>query len=216
MLEVMTREAAGVIVPRWEWRTFAPSLGSIEQKLPPISDVTPRDSSEIYFLRLGGPQTAKIRDDIFDVKRLRDVDADGLELWEPVFKAKFPLSRGDIAAAFALWQLPPPKLRRESYPSEAFIGELIAAEPALRVAHVAKSRRGFIFAGCLAEFVRLTVETVPLHSFSLEHEQSAHVLQALRTLCLEASANTSYPVELKRALGLADRQPAQTHGEANG
>lgn len=168
MLEVMTVGAESLIVPHWEWRTFAASLKAIEEKLPPFGDVAPRNSAEIYFLRLGGAQNTKICDEIFDVKRLREVDADGLELWQSVFKAKFPLGRSDVAAAFAQWQLPLPKLARESYTSEAFIGELIAAEPALRVARVAKSRRGFAYAGCIAEFVRLSVETVPLQSFSLD------------------------------------------------
>ena len=57
---------------------------------------TPRYSSEIYVLSLHGPQNAKLRDGFIDIKRLQRVDDDGLELWEPVFKAKFPLSREKI------------------------------------------------------------------------------------------------------------------------
>jgi exopolyphosphatase / guanosine-5'-triphosphate,3'-diphosphate pyrophosphatase len=208
----MTDETQGTIVPRWEWRTFAPSLKSLEVKLAPLAGVAPRDSAEIYILHLGGPQNAKIRNDTFDVKRLREVDANGLELWEPVIKAKFPLGRSDIVAAYAQWQLPLPHLRRESYTVEAFIGELIAAEPALRVAHVAKSRRCFALAGCIAEFVTLTVDLLPLESFSLEHEEPARILRALRDLGFEAAANTSYPAGLKLALGLEDAQ--RQHGHA--
>jgi hypothetical protein len=46
--------------------------------------------------RLHGPQNAKLRDGRIDIKRLQRVDDDGLELWEPVFKPKFPLSRKKI------------------------------------------------------------------------------------------------------------------------
>ncbi len=93
----MTIEAGDKIVPRWEWRTFSATLGAIDEKLAPLADVAPHPSAEIYFLRRGGQQNAKIRDDIFYVKHLRGVDADGLELWEPVFTAKFPLGRGPAA-----------------------------------------------------------------------------------------------------------------------
>ncbi len=47
-----------------------------------------------------------IRGGVLDIKRLRQIDADGLELWEPVFKAGFSLSRSDLAAASTVWALP--------------------------------------------------------------------------------------------------------------
>lgn len=34
----------------------------------------------------------KVRDELMDVKVLRETDADGLEQWTPVMKARFPLS----------------------------------------------------------------------------------------------------------------------------
>lgn len=207
----MTQATDNEMVPRWEWRMFAPSLEALEERLPPLDRIAPRTSNEVYFLRLGGPQNAKIRDDVFDVKQLRQVDAAGLELWAPVFKARFPLRRDDVIAAFGHWQLPLPKLARENYSSEAFIGDLIVAEPALRAVRVAKSRRGFAFAGCIAEFVRLSVESLPLQSFALEHEQPARILRALRDLGLEPAANTNYPAGLKHALGLANGQQRYGH-----
>jgi hypothetical protein len=84
------------IIPRWEWRTFSASLDALERAIGPLADVAPRYSSEIYVLSLHGPQNAKLRDGFIDIKRLQRVDDDGLELWEPVFKAKFPLSREKI------------------------------------------------------------------------------------------------------------------------
>ena len=83
----------GEAKPRWEWRTFDTSLNAIEGRIAgALEHVAPHTSAEIYLLRLGGPQNAKIRDGILDVKRLQQVDVNGLELWEPVLKAKFPLS----------------------------------------------------------------------------------------------------------------------------
>jgi len=190
------------ISPRWEWRTFSASLDALERAIGLLADVTPRDSSEIYVLSLHGPQNAKLRDGRIDIKRLQQVDDDGLELWEPVFKAKFPLGRSDIAITFSEWHLPLPALSRDSYTIEEFLNSLIAAQPALRVARVDKSRRSFVFQGCIAEFVRLSVDLQLLQSFSLEHEDRSLILAALQQLGLDSHANTSYPLGLKRALGL--------------
>lgn len=192
------------IVPRWEWRTFCSTLEAIERRVGPLPDAPARTSAEIYFLRLGGSQNAKVRDDVFDVKRLLRVDGSGLELWEPVLKMKFPLNRGDVARAFAEWSLPLPRLDRENYSIADFIGDLISPRRDIRAAHVEKSRRGFNFEGCIAEFVQLTVDGLRLESFSLEHEDAARIVDALRRLGLDSVANTNYPLGLKRALGCED------------
>ena len=178
-------------------------MAALGRAIGPLADVAPRYSSEIYILSLHGPQqNAKLRDGLTDIKRLQQVDDDGLELWEPVFKAKFPLGRSDIAITFSEWHLPLPALSRDSYTIEEFLNSLIAAQPALRVARVDKPRRSFVFQGCIAEFVRLSVDLQLLQSFSLEHEDRSLILAALQQLGLDSHANTSYPLGLKRALGL--------------
>ena len=146
------------IVPRWEWRSFAPSLPTIAQAVAIPSDVASRESDEIYLLGRSGTANVKIRDGVLDIKRLRQIDADGLELWEPVFKAHFPLGRSDLAAASAVWPLPLETLPRETYTIDQFIEEVISLRADLHVVRVHKSRRAFTFAGCIAELVRLTVE----------------------------------------------------------
>jgi hypothetical protein len=192
------------VVPRWEWRIFAPSLAAIEVGLPGLADAVARASAEIYLLHFGGPQNAKIRDDTFDVKRLCKVDRNGLELWQPVFKARFPLTRADVAIAFAEWQITLPRLDHDRYTSDQFLGELIGPQSALVVAHVTKSRRSFDYRGCIAELVRVSVDAISLESFALEHEEPDRILNGLRSLGLQSRANTNYPVGLKRALGLSD------------
>src|SRR6516165_2946451 len=109
---------------------FDASLNAIEGRIAgALEHVTPHTSAEIYLLRLRGPQNAKIRDGIFDVKRLQQVDVNGLELWEPVIKAKFPLSQNDVATAFVEWQLSRPELGRKTYTIDQFTNQLIAAQP---------------------------------------------------------------------------------------
>jgi len=203
------------IIPRWEWRCFAPSLTTIAQAVAVPSDAASRESDEIYVIDPRGTENVKVRDGILDIKQLRQIDANGLELWEPVFKASFPLSRSDLAAASAAWPLPLQTLPRETYTIEQFIEGAISLRTDLRVVRVHKSRRTFTFAGCIAELVRLAVESRTLESFSLEHEDPTRILAALLTLGLDGHANTNYSLGLSRALGLeretAEQQKASRH-----
>jgi len=190
------------IVLRWEWRCFAPSLATIAQAVAIPSDAASRESDEIYVLDPRGTENVKIRDGVLDIKRLRQISAEGLELWEPVFKARLPLSRNDLAAAFADWPLRLEALPRETYTIAQIIEEVISLRADLHVVRVHKSRRVFTFAGCIAELVRLVVESRTLESFALEHEDPKRILAALRKLGLDSHANTSYSLGLGLALGL--------------
>ena len=138
-----------------------------------------------------------------------------LNCGEPVLKAKFPLSQNDVATAFLEWQLSLPELGRKTYTIDQFTNQLIAAQPHLRVAPVTKLRRRFSFAGCIAEFVRLSVDSLYLESFSLEHEQTGPIVEALNDLGLVNVSNINYPLALKRALGLeGDTQNSNRQGAA--
>ena len=211
-----SKMSANKIVPRWEWRCFAASLATIAQAVAIPGDAASRESDEIYMLDPRGTANAKIRDGVLEIKRLRQIDADGLELWEPVFKARFPLSRSDLAAASPVWPLPLETLARETYTIEQFIEEVISLVPDLHAVRVHKSRRVFTFAGCIAELVRLAVESRTLESFSLEHEEPKRILAALHTLGLDVHANTNYSLGLRRALGLERGTTEQQKGSRHG
>ena len=190
--------------PRWEWRTFAYSLSALKKLVSAgASDNAPRESSEIYLLNLRGPHNAKIRGGVLDIKRLHQVNADGLELWSPAFKAQFPLTRAQLADAFLAWGLAAPAFARESYTLEQFLAEIVAPHDALRRVEVRKNRSGFEFGGCIAEFADVAVDGVRCESFCIEHENPALILKALKRLHLQLEVNINYPEGLKRALGIA-------------
>ena len=67
----------------------------------------PKETDEIYFLS-GGGENVKVRDDLMDIKVLRQVNADGLEQWAPVMKAEFPLSAADVATVVEAMRIPMP------------------------------------------------------------------------------------------------------------
>lgn len=195
------------VVPRWEWRCFAPSLAKIAHAASMPCDAVSRESDETYVLELSTGASVKIRDDILDIKRLRRTDPAGLELWSPAIKISFPLSRSDLAAARAACSLPLEDLHRDSYTVRQFVVEVVTLRECLGVVRVHKSRRAFAFLECFAELTRLTVRSAVLESLSFEHENPQRVLAALDALGLNSHNNTNYPRELKRALGLG-RQSA--------
>src|SRR5215510_3798204 len=119
------------IVPRWEWRTFGTHFGIAKTRFAKLTPGAVQESDELYFLG-GTGANAKVRDELMDIKVLREVDADGLERWEPVLKQAFALPAADAAKAFALLGLPAPELARDTYTLDQFVGELLMPSGVLR------------------------------------------------------------------------------------
>jgi hypothetical protein len=70
-----------------------------------------------------------------DVKLLREVDADGLERWEPVLKLGFPLPAAEVATVFDVLGVAASPRTRDAYTLDQFLAEL--AEPSGLVRAVA-------------------------------------------------------------------------------
>jgi hypothetical protein len=187
--------------PRWEWRTFGVRLSDIEAKIGLAARIAPRQSDEIYLLNFATPHSAKIRGGVLEVKRLLQVDSNGLEQWSPAFKACFPLSAPMVQSAFAALDLRPLTTRREVCDLEEFL-DLVANDKALRAIQVKKARRQFVFGDCAAEFVRLHIGPVAQESFCVEDEDPSKVVAAVRELGLDPHANISFPKGIERALTL--------------
>lgn len=92
-------------VPRW--RTFGSRFGIAEDRFAELTVGAVQESDELYLLG-GSGANAKVRDDLMDIKVLREVNADGLERWEPVMKQPFPLPRSDVKKMSRIWGLPRP------------------------------------------------------------------------------------------------------------
>jgi len=105
-----------VIVPRWEWRTFGKGVDAIEASSPGVFTGEAHVSKERYFLGPAGGNV-KVRDDLMDVKVLRETNADGLERCEPVLKTGFPLAQDDLRVVLEALGVPTPTLERDSYSS---------------------------------------------------------------------------------------------------
>ena len=191
---------ATLVIPRWEWRTFAASLADLRRAVEETRLETPRESRETCVLCLRSSHNAKIRDGLMDLKWRKQVDPDGLELWDPVLKSAFPFGASFMPRLFEAWGLPAPALARGAYSLSQFLEEVVAPSPDLRSVEITKHRQGFTLDGTTCEFARIEAESFRLESFCVEHEDPALVLQVLRSLGLDSHRNINYPMALKRAL----------------
>ena len=128
------------IIPRWEWRTFDGGLRKAEEVLARHRSGADQESDELYLLTQAG-ENVKVRDDLMDIKVLREVNANGLEQWFPVMKAAFPMPAADVAKVFEALRVS--RRRRAARPTRSPISqaELAGARAAVRPVKVHKLRR---------------------------------------------------------------------------
>lgn len=193
------------IVPRWEWRAFGRGFGAAEDALVPISPTRTEEGDELYLIS-GVSANVKVRDDLMDVKVLREVDADGLERWEPVMKQGFPLAATDASEVLEALDVTAPKLTSATYTLDGFLNELIRPNDLARVVNVHKRRNRFTVAGCIAELADVVADGRPTRTLAIESEDAAAVIEAVRAIGLDGYANTSYPRGLP---ALIDDEPAR-------
>ena len=161
------------IVPRWEWRAFGRSFGAAEDALVPITLGRTEEGDEIYIV--SGPSVnVKVRDDLIDVKVLREVNADGLERWEPVVKQGFPLTTKDVSEVLEALDVPAPELTRAAHTLDGFL-DVIRPNDLARVVNVHKRRNRFTVGGCMAELADVVADGRPTRTIAIESEDAAAV-----------------------------------------
>jgi exopolyphosphatase / guanosine-5'-triphosphate,3'-diphosphate pyrophosphatase len=193
------------VVPRWEWRSFGRSFGGAEDALVPITPTRTEEGDELYLFS-GPGANVKVRDELMDVKLLREVNADGLERWEPVMKQGFPLAATDVSEVLEALDVPAHQLSRATYSLDGFLNELIRPNDLARVVRVHKRRNRFTVAGCMAELANVVADGRATRTIAIESEDADAVIAAVRSLGLGGFVNTSYP----RGLGaLIDDQPSR-------
>jgi exopolyphosphatase / guanosine-5'-triphosphate,3'-diphosphate pyrophosphatase len=191
------------VAHRWEWRVFGLRLAPGDQvlsRLTPLRDA--EESDEIYLLG-DEDSNLKLRFDLLDVKKLVEVDEEGLELWAPISKSKFPMSTDDIGLVFDSVGVGRPESDRDQYTMGQFLDELVAPHAGLGVVHVHKRRVRYSIEGCMAELTSLTANGRETSTIAAESEDPAAVVAAVEMLGLSGHVNTSYSRGLRCLLGLA-------------
>lgn len=203
--------------PRYEYRIWADKLEPLKDELQRLArEIVPDHVSEELYLISGATDdcNAKIRDGRLNIKA-RIATERGLELWQPVLDAPFPLDRSVIGSQIFPWlKVGAPDLRRARYSIENFRREVIEPLHQLAALSVLKRRTRFRLADCLAEFTSVVVDKINLETIALESIKPDPVLRVLDQLQIGGRPNTSYVRQLKQILtgnpGIASRLSRKT------
>jgi len=189
------------IIPRWEWRTFGESFGEADARYAALTPSDIQETDELYFLSSANDENVKVRFDLMDIKTLVEVNADGLEQWKPVMKAKFPLPAAEVKKVLEALGVPVPSVVRENYTLDQFVAEL--GEPnGLRAVKVHKKRVRYKINGCTSELTDVVADGQNTRTVALELEDAARVIATVREMGLGGLPNISYPRGLKQLVGM--------------
>lgn len=180
----------GEIIPRWEWRTFAKTIETLidPADYPLIRHV---ESSEIYLTSANAVGNPKIRDEKIDIKTLRLVNDDGLEQWEPVLKAAFPLSREQLAKVYGALNLAAPAPDTGPCSYDALLQMINANENSWAV-HVVKVRNQYDVDGCIVEVSDVSFDGETFRTVAAEVPDAARVSKTVAMLGLLERENINY------------------------
>ncbi len=188
---VETSTSSAPIKLRWEWRSFGRQFGAAEDRISKFAPSEPKESDEIYFLSSRG-NNVKVRDELMDIKVLREVNSYGLEQWAPVMKAPFPLSAADVSKVIDALRIPAPGSLHDGCSLSALIECFSGADSGVRVVHVHKRRVRYTVEGCMAELSEITANELPVRTLAVESEDTDAIVRAVDALGLTGYANTNY------------------------
>ncbi len=188
------------IIPRWEWRVFGTGFGAAEDAFAALTPGPVEESDEVYLLSAAGGNV-KVRGDLMDIKLLREVNADGLERWEPVMKLGFPLSAGKVASVSDALGVVPPPLTQDAYTLEQLLAGLVEPSGVVRAVRVHKRRVRYLLGGCMAEIAGVEADGRTARTIAIESEDASAVIAAVRGVGLDGHVNTSYPRGLAAMIG---------------
>jgi len=195
--------AAPLDIPRWEWRTFAPSLASLRAFLPGTPEVRCENAHEIRLLCPRSQHDVLVRNNVLRLKWRKQVGPEGLELWDSVIHSTFPLGADVVHRLFEAWGIPVPRLLRPQYSESQFLQEVAPQCPGLCLIHLDICSEAFLIEGAGCHLIEFTTNQGTFACFGIEHEDPGLALQVIRQLGLQSRHNTSYSQGLKAALNIS-------------
>jgi hypothetical protein len=197
--------ASPPVAARWEFRWMDHALPADADAIARWSPGPVTTSAETYLVSFRTAHNAKLRQGVVDLKRLRQISADGLEQWEPVLKSPGPLTPDQLEVLCASWGVAPPAHRRGPVPLDD-LWRFVDRHPDLRRIDLVKRRRRIAVAGCRGEITEIDVAGQHWMSLAFEDEDPALVRAVLAGSGLDPRFNLNYPAALRR-LFLRPRAP---------
>ncbi len=196
--------------PRFEFRTFGQDFTEssklmAELSIPVPEKVQHRQSDEVYIVsRTNDINNTKIREGKMDIKTYVQT-VDGLEQWNPLMKAEFPISstilKNDVFPAF---QVDMPKLAKDEYSMSEFL-EMIEKNPDLQTVSVHKERFGYMVNDTICEVANVLINGAKVVTINSESTKVEDIIKTLDDVKLNNIENINYLQVIKRIIGMINK-----------
>ncbi len=196
--------------PRFEFRTFGQDFTEAEYRMSRLSTPVPekvweRSSDEIYIMsRTNDNNNTKIRDGKMDIKTFV-TEKDGLEQWNPLMKAEFPISAKVLTdEVYPAFQVEMPAFEKDSYTMEEFL-KMISDHPDLQAVKVNKQRFGYMVNDTICEVGNVTINGAMVVTINSESTELEDILKTMEDTGLTGMENINYLQCIKRIIGWIDK-----------
>lgn len=196
--------------PRFEFRTFGRDFDEAAYLMSRLSAPVPkkvweRTSEEIYIVsKTNDINNTKIRDGKMDVKTFVQ-EVDGLEQWNPLMKAEFPISadvlKNEVYPAF---KVEVPAFDKDTYTFEEFM-EMVKSNPDLQAVKVEKQRFGYMVNNTICEVANVFINGASIVTVNSESTELDDIKKTITDLELEGVENINYLQAIKRVIGWIDK-----------
>ncbi len=200
--------------PRFEFRTFGQDFEDEYYRMSRLSEPVPekvweRDSEEVYIVsRTNDINNTKIRDGKMDIKTFVQA-VDGLEQWNPLMKAEFPISaeilNNDVYPAF---QVDIPNFDKDIYTLEEFL-EMVKSNPDLQAVRVKKHRYGYMVNNTICEVAEVLINGAKVMSINSESTEIGDIKKTMADVGIDSYENINYLQAIKRIIGMIDKPLAE-------
>ncbi len=199
--------------PRFEFRTFGQDFSTQAERMARLSLPVPeklweRHSDEIYIMsRTNDVNNTKIRDGKMDIKTYAQT-VDGLEQWNPLMKAEFPIPRETLENdVFPAFQVDLPVFEKDSYSYEEFM-EMVDSHEDLQAVKVHKQRCAYTVNDTLCEVGNILFNGAKVTTINSESTEIDDIKKTITDLGLENIENINYLQAIKRVIGMIDKDLA--------
>ena len=196
--------------PRFEFRSFGQNFDNAAKRMARFSVPIPekvweRYSDEIYILsRTNDINNTKVRDGLMDIKTFVQ-NVDGLEQWNPLMKAEFPISKKILEEeVFPAFMVEMPKLTKETYLFIEFL-DMIEKHPDLQAVKVHKQRFGYMVNNTICEYGECLFNGARVVTINSESTEVEDIKKTIRDIGLAGVENINYLQAIKRVIGMINK-----------
>jgi len=196
--------------PRFEFRTFGRDFDEAAYLMSRLSVPVPkkvweRTSEEFYIVsKTNDINNTKIRDGKMDIKTFVQ-ETDGLEQWNPLMKAEFPIKAETLKnEVYPAFMVDVPTFEKESYSYDEFM-EMIKSNPDLQAVKVEKQRFGYMVNNTICEVANVWINGASVVTVNSESTELEDIKKTIADLKLEGVENINYLQAIKRIIGWSDK-----------